>query len=331
MVAAIVLAVAVAVSVYWGAGGPRPYTLVQGPVPESATWIPAAPLNGNFTAAVQAGWWVGVEAWPSSQIYRLLSRQFWLAGTPFVDLFYLPVEWPSRLNLSANNISLDATGKYLVIPFEVRLQISGDDLWVYTILHGLTQNPFNDDCNCSVNHESPYGFGMAIREQQYRLGWSLHLQSAHTEVVGYNPSLPDAYSTPIFGNRSGLVPVTVDGQVVYATGSSGIEEDQMPPTISYNLGGWPINPFLGHGVSVDLGNSTIFVFDLPLSILPHDSTDVLFHAMFFLEAWPPANLNASSVAVDYKPGDPYVRDVPSGPEGWNNTAAYLPFWAPLPA
>lgn len=328
-VAAILLAVAVGVLVFRATIPERPYTLVDGPVPSYVTGIPSATVNGTLASALKEGWWASSDAWPSYDVYRLLSRQFWLAGTPFQDLFFLPVSWPSRLNLSANDLSLDPSGQYLIVPFEVRLQISGGDLWVYTLLHGLTQNPFDDDCGCSLNHFSPYGFGMLVREQQYQLTWFLHLQSDHEEVIGYNPALPDAYSSPIFGNRSGLSPIRVDGQLVYASGSSGIEEYPIPPASGYAPGAWPIDPSQGHGVSVVLSNSTLFVFDLPLAILPHTASDVLFQAMFVLEVWPPVGVDAFSQALDYKPGSPVIRDIPSGPDGWNNTAAYLAFSAPL--
>lgn len=330
------MALAVVVSVYWSTAAPRPYAVVDSPRPDYAMTIPEAPLNANLSSAIRSGWWLGSEAWPSEQTYRLLSRRYWLAGTQFTDIFYLPVVWPDRLDLTANNLSLDPSGQYLVVPFQVRLQISDGDLWVYAVLYGLTQNPFEDDCGCSLNHTSPYAFGMLIREQQYQLTWFLHLQSFHNGVMVYDPSLSDAYSTAVYASNTGafdfggLSPIVVDHQTVYATGSSGIEEAPIPPTSGYAPGGWPIDPSIGRGLSMVLSNSTIFVFDLPLSILPHTATDLVFDAMFLLEVWPPLGADATSQALDYKPGSAAIRDIPSGPDGWNNTAAYLPFWAPLP-
>ena len=324
----LVIVAAVLIAVYRDSLAPRPYSLVTGSPPQGATYIPEAPLSVDLTGRISSPWVYGPDAWVPETAYRLLSRRFWLAGTVVYNTFFIPEAWPGRLNLSANNLSLDPSGEYLVVPSESWMLTNGTSLWVYTILHGLTQNPFDDDCNCSWNHSAPYAFGMLVREQQYGITWTSQYQAQHEMILGYDPSLPDAYSSPLFPSSTDLTPIVVDGQEVYATGGGGVGEAPIPPTAGYQPSQYPVDPSGSGGVIVDLTNSTLFLFEIPLSALPHTGHDVMFDAMFLLEIWPPVGVEATSLALDYQPGSSFIRSVPGGPDGWNNTAAYLPFFTP---
>ena len=327
----IVLAAVVVVAVYRYATPPRTYTLVAGPVPEGSRSIPSVPLDANLTSRLRTDWVTNANAWPPETIYRLLSRRFFLGGEEVVNLFYVPIVWPSFLNLSANNLSLDPSGQYLLIPSESWLLTSGGNLWMYTVLHGITQSPFEENCTCPGGPAPSFGFGLVVREQQYSVTWFTSYQSQHEAILGFDPALPDAFSSPMAWNDSRLAPIIVDRQYVYATGNGGpgLGEAPVPATTFYQPSQNPVDPSGAGGLIVDLTNSTLFLFEIPLTSLPHTSEYVMFSALFLLEFWPPVGATPQRLVADYQPSSGLDPLAPGGPDAWNDTAAYIPFAALL--
>jgi len=305
-------------------GNSPPLTEVQGPVPPNALLIPSVDLDDAFIERVMT-WGIGGNS-PSYNDYQKFSESYWSAGLRFEGTFWVPVTWPEYLNLTGMEVELDPSGEYFLVPYRVYLVAHDRVLWIWAVLRGIFQQPYDAPDWWVWNHVGLYDFSILIRQERYAIRWYIYTQLVDQAFMYYNTSRPDAYTVPAVSPPPGLVPVLVDGQHVRSHGTiaariSRISEyggsDYRPPGIDWER-------VLGNAAI--LKRDTIFVLGIPFDLLPHTSDNVVFGTMFLFSTEPPIGVRdpeANYFPLDYDP-----TPGPS-PKGWNNTEAYVPVYAPL--
>ncbi len=302
--------------------GNPPYARVDASVPAGSVEIPSIALDDAFVQRVmtwQQGGWT-----PSYNDYQRFSAAYWDAGLHFSGTFWLPVTWPGYLNLTGSGLQLDGSSQYILINYDEYLGVHGQVLWIYVIMHDLSTSPYNGT-DSTLNHVAPFFAGLNIEEAQYQLRWFIYTQQWDDVRMGYNASSADAPSEIMTNSSTGLTPVTVDGQYVYAHGL--IKPGIIPLSGFQPSGSWTypagIDPNSVLGNAAVLSAGTVFVLGIPFSMLPHNAQDVFFGTMRVLALDPPEGLSAYWAQA---------FDPPSGAasaNAWQNASDYVQVYAPL--
>jgi hypothetical protein len=302
----------------------RPYTAVQGSVPDGARQLPDIPVNETWLKRVAFS---GQTSYgPSYVDYQNFSLSHWSMGLHLQGTFWIPIIYPAYTNLTNSNLQTDQLGQYILVPYDAYLGVHLGFFYAYVIVHGVHWAIYDDE-PLQANHSDPYILGLLLEEQQYQLRWVYQTQQyTPQELMGYPPSNPYAPSLPLSPQTAnitqGYVPVAVDGEGVYA---NVFFHGHLMPLDGYG-GAWnpPVTLSTSYLYIVTRTGSTIFLSAIPFDDLPHTSQDVFFGLMFWFAFDPPILLSNGTWTNDYDPGPGY-----SGTDAWNDFGAYLQLYAPL--
>lgn len=302
---------------------PAPITNVEGPIPADAIRLPEIPINDSW--AQRVFYWGSSTVGPSDADYQNFSLSHWDMGLHFSGTFWIPIAYSQYLNLTNSSLHLDASGQYVLVPYDAYLGVHERRLFVYAVIHGVHWGAYND--LGQPNHSDPYSFALLIDEQNYQMRWRVYTQQyTPQELMVYPSANPYAPSLPLAPQTnnitSGNVPVAVDGQDVYA---NALVVALQNPLDNFE-GAWnsPV-PLTGLvDTAIVRSDSTIFLMGIPFSSLPHTSQDIVVRVMFWFAFYPPIQVTNGDWTFDFDPTPGY-----SGANGWNDMSAYITLYAPI--
>ena len=297
-------------------------TDVLGPIPAGARPIPSINLDSGFVERVMV-WSNPAGTSPSYNDYQRFSESYWSQGLRFEGTFWLPTMMSEWLNLTNMDLRPDPSGEYLLVPYTAYLGVHNRYLWVYAIIEGLYQNPYDVPTGAYPNHQDLFHFGILIQQEQYGVRWFEYTQLTSGAIMYYNMSDPDAWSVPLNPASfvDGWAPVLVDNQFVRAHGTIGARLSRLSEWTPSDFAPFSLGPTDLLGNVAIMESNTVFVMGIRFDFLPHTPDFVVFTAMFSLTVdLPSASYDRPH---DYDPTGGY------SPNGWNNTIAYRPLYAPM--